>query len=380
MISTRRRSLPVVLATLAVVVLAGLLIIRLTSLGDAQAQAVVKPAPLRPGPVPPPPPGTVPEPLPLPDQPPEVPEWQSMEARGWPIQFRTNLDLLAPLGTGSANAATWFADFARGSGPRREEAEAAAKRRVKHGKEGMMVLPPDDPLLREAEPWVDQATMRFHPDIFPVEGFQTRLPNLLFILTLARSWVARGMDAADSAAAMADFHRAIRLGRLIRREDVTIIADLIGLTCIRGGTEAIYERAARDGNLKLALVAAIATGEAAPQRLIIAERLTEVDLRQYYRKTLLGKPTLELPTSKLDTIIERAKAGPDRRMRGEVILSLGIVRQLGAPAQRERVTKVLEELSRSDDPIIAAAARYQLDQKLTTKQLRELADAFIPDA
>ena len=31
----------------------------------------------------------------------------------------------------------------------------------------------DDPLLREAEPWCDQATMRFYPQFLPLEGYRT---------------------------------------------------------------------------------------------------------------------------------------------------------------------------------------------------------------
>ena len=48
----------------------------------------------------------------------------------------------------------------------------------------------DDPLLLEAEPWCDQGTMHFYPDIFPLEGYSTRIPNLLVALTFARSWIA----------------------------------------------------------------------------------------------------------------------------------------------------------------------------------------------
>ena len=366
-----RRAVPVVLAAAVVVVLGGLLVARLTVLAGPPAEAAATPVPLHPGPVPQAPPAIVPAPAALPDAPLELPCWSCPEVRVGPICFRTDLDLLAPLGTGPANAAVWFKDFVKNRGSRWPEAEAASKRRTDHPKVGK-VLVADDPLLREAEPWVDQSTMRFYPDILPVEGLSTRIPNLMLMLTFARSWVARGMDTADEAAAMADFRRAVRLGRLLRQEDVTIIADLVGLACIRIGTEAIYERAARDGNEHLALAAAIAAGEAAPQRLLTAARVTGVDVTPYLATTPRAKPGLNLPDSRLDTVIAGAKAGPDRRMRGEPMIGLAIVRRLGSPGQRERATRTLEELSRSEDGIIAASARYLLAWDPTAEELQNL--------
>ena len=46
------------------------------------------------------------EPLPF-------PHWGSPESEEWPARFHTNLDLLAPLGKGTKNAALWFMDFYR---------------------------------------------------------------------------------------------------------------------------------------------------------------------------------------------------------------------------------------------------------------------------
>ena len=141
------------------------------------------------------------------------------------------------------------------------------ERRVQGPGELGEVLPADDPLLLEAEPWCDQATMRYYPDIYPMKGWETQIPNLMFQLTFARSWVARGMAASDPSKAMEDFRRAIRLGRLLRQEDVTVIADLVGLACIRVGAQGIYDLAVKQGNAQLALVASIVLGEVAPQRL-----------------------------------------------------------------------------------------------------------------
>ncbi len=366
-----RRVAQVALVSAVIVVLAGLLVVRLAAhAGQPPHLAAARTAP-HPGPVPPPPPSLVPAPAPIPPAGLAVPCWACPEAREWPLRFRTDLDLLAPLGTGTENAAVWFNDFERQHGARWEEAAAAEKRRVPSPKAGL-VLPADDPLLREAEPWVDQATMRFYPEILPLEGLATRIPNLLLGLTLARSWVARGMAAPDSEAALADFRRAIRVGRLFRQDDVTLIADLVGIACIRIGADALYDRAVRDGNDRLALAAAVVAGEAAPQRLLSAARMTEVDLTAHLTRTLLGKASLDLPEAKLDTLIARATTGPDRRLRVEPMVSLVIVGRLGTSAQRARAAETLAGLSRSDDPIIAGQARSLLAWAPSDKELLAL--------
>lgn len=165
---------------------------------------------------------------------------RSRPGRGWwwPLAFRTDLDLLAPLGTGSGNSAAFFVQFRKPDGERVDEAEAMMARRV-DGPPGLeKVLPPDDPLLAEAEPWCDQATMQFYPDCLPYEGLWTAYPDFLVPVTFARSWAARSLGGDDSGQAMGDFRRAIRLGHLLRQEDRFLLADLIGLACISAGVEA----------------------------------------------------------------------------------------------------------------------------------------------
>jgi len=49
------------------------------------------------------------------------------------------------------------------------------------------------------------------PDMFELKGFETWVPNLLLSLTLAKSYIARGMEAKEPAKAMEDYRRAIRL-------------------------------------------------------------------------------------------------------------------------------------------------------------------------
>jgi hypothetical protein len=69
-------------------------------------------------------------PLPIHIDVPKVPCWACPDSEKWPIRFQTDLDVLAPLGDGPANAALWLKDFARPQGARLAEAEAATKRRV----------------------------------------------------------------------------------------------------------------------------------------------------------------------------------------------------------------------------------------------------------
>ncbi|MEW6366166.1 MAG: hypothetical protein AB1714_16185 [Acidobacteriota bacterium] len=251
----------------------------------------------------------------------------------------------------------------------------AIKRYVDHPILGN-ILPADDPLLREAEPWCDQATMRFYPEFFPIEGLSTPIPNLIVPITLAKSWLARCMTAADDAAALSDFRRAIRLGRLLRQEDVTIVADLAGFCRIRVGTEAIYDRARAMGDTRLALVAAAVASEVAPQKLLTHERLAEVTLLGDIEAIGSNQLQLSANDAEINTAIEAAKTSLDRRLRGEAIVNLGIVRFWGTPPQQELARRALDELATSPDPIIAEAARYNRDNQPPTAELLDAAQVF----
>jgi hypothetical protein len=299
----------------------------------------------------------------------EFPCWGCPEAQKWPVAFRTDLDFLAPLGNGPANAGLFFRDFAKPGGSRYAEAAAAMDRRVDGPRELGKVLPPNDPLLLEAEPWCDQATMRYYPHFFPLQGTNTQLPNLLVPLSLAKSWVARGLADPDVARAMGDFRRAIRLGRLLRQEDATIIADLVGLACIRHGAQGVYDLARRTGDAPLALVAATILGEHAPQRLLTSERVTKVELRPYVREADGGELILSLPDSRLDAIVELAKGEPDVRFRGEGVVALSMVRALGTSAQQEKALATLNELAASKDARVAVLATWNRDHRLAKESI-----------
>jgi hypothetical protein len=356
---TRTVRLGVLAASGVVVVLSG-------ALAAALRGHTGSPAPT----VPAAPAGTIPAPHPCDLKTLAIPCWSCPSAEKWPLRFVTDLDMLAPLGTGTANAAEWFAAFAKPNGPRAAEADAAMARRADRPPIGQ-VLPPGDPLVVEAAPWCDQATMRFYPGIFPVRGDETRIPNLLFMLTLARSWLARGLDAPGFDDAMADYRRVIRLGRLLRQEDAVLINDLVGLACIRIGAEAIYDRARRGGKTELALLAAVVAAEAPPQKYLSASRVTSVEIAPYLRNTA-GSFALDLPEARFKAIREVAASCADRRFRTESALSLRYVAALGAGPMRADARELLEKLAAGPDPIVAANARWSLDTPVTETDARRL--------
>ncbi|MEO8585301.1 MAG: hypothetical protein ABI584_04010 [Acidobacteriota bacterium] len=279
------------------------------------------------------------------------PCWGCPEADKWPVRYQTDLDLLAPLGDGAGNTALWLKDFAKPSGARLVEGEEAMKRRAE-GPDGS-VLPPDDPLLKEAERWADQATMRFYPDVWKMAGFSTPLPNLLVAITIARSWVGRARLNPDAPEALEDCRRAIRWGRLLRQEDATFIQDLIGSACIRSGAQGLYEIAARRGDTPLMLAAAIVLGEHAPQRLRTAEMLTRL-------RVLDEAFHYKADDSAMKNILDVAQVGADRRYRLEAIGQLALVRARGPRAHRAKATEALDALAASPDPLIAAEASWAL--------------------
>jgi hypothetical protein len=279
--------------------------------------------------------------------------WSCPESGTWPVRFQTDLDVLAPLGDGPGNAALWIKDFTRGDGSRAPEAEAAMKRRVAGPGDLGLVLPPGDALLKEAEPWADQATMRFYPDVWTVGGFSTPIPDLLFSFSLAKSWVARAASDRDAPAAIEDCRRAIRWGRLLRQGDATVIQDLIGLASIRIGVEELYAQASRRGDQPLMLAAAIVQGETAPQRLRTAELATRLDFWSDGR--------FVFSDTRIDDWIGLAKNSSDRRFSLEAIRSIGFARYTGSSAQRQRAENALTELRASPDQVIAGEARWALD-------------------
>jgi hypothetical protein len=233
-------------------------------------------------------------------------------------------------------------------------------------------VPGDDPLLLEAEPWVDQAVMVFYPEIFPLEGLETRLPNLLVPLTMARSWAARGVGASDPQRGLDDCRRAIRLGRLLRQEDTVLISDLVGLACIHIGTRGVYEIAQRTRDTELALLASVVLGEVAPQRLYTSQRITDVDLTPYLHQQADGSFSLDVPDPVVDRIVAMATASPDRRFKGEALLGAHVVAHYGNPSQQQRVRAVLDQVAAGGDPISASLATWSRDTPPAQTLLKEM--------
>jgi hypothetical protein len=359
MTSSKKHSkfVPVLLAAIVVVVLAGSLGARLISRERSDSTHPAPDAYVR-------------QPAVLDVATLEVPCWTCPANKGWPLRFQTDLDLLAPLGEGPGNAAEWFALFTKEIGPRADEVIAANEARADGPEWVGKVFPPDAPLLLEAEPWVDQATMKFYPEIYALDGYETRVTNLLFALNLARSWIARGLEAEDSETAVADFRRAIRLGRLLRQEDIVIINDLVGLACIHLGTRGVYERARADGDLETALLASVVLGEVPAQRFRTSERITATDLAESIVSSGSGELELQLRPGKLDALIDAAENAPDRRFRAEAIIGLNTIRWQGTVEERARAFEVLETLAADADPEIAAGARWSLDWEMTREQLK----------
>ena len=347
----------VVLAACGVLVLlAGLFGFRVIGGRDARAQTVAARAAgeAAPGAA------TLPAPKPIVVDQLAIPCWSCPQAADSKLQFRTDLDMFAPLGTGKGNVAVWFAAFTQPDGPRAAEAEAILKRRVERPALGK-VLPPNDPFLAEAAPWTEQATMRFYPDARTTVSDKT--PNLLLALTLGRSWVARGADAARFEDAMADFRRAIRLGRLLRQDDVQISNDIVALAILRNGLEGIYERAKKDGRLDLALAAAIAAEEAPAQRWLAAARMTAL-----FSVTDASRQGVPLSPKRFDEVRKIALSGVDRRFRLVACNALAMPPALSSPERPGAAIASLRTLAHDQDPFVAAkAALYLADVSAAAK-------------
>jgi len=348
-----------VLASIALILaLAGIFTIRV--MARESVEAPINPAVAHVAPT-----ATVPAPTSIALQ--EIPAptcWGCSSSKNAPLEFQLDLDLLAPLGTGSGNAADWFKDFTRFSGSRHETEGRGvySARFIENTVDGVLwrVLPGDDSLLLEAEPWIDQARCSFYPEVYEVNGMSTEVPFLLTFLDLARSWVWRGMQAEEPEAAREDFSRAIRLGRLLRQDDVTVIQDLVAVACIRLGAEAIYELAREGGDATTMLIASRVLADKDAIRLGALSRVSQVDAMQYVHKEEDGRARLLLTDVELGELITGVKSMPDRRFRMEGIIGLQIVLHMGSSAQQTRAHDLLTELAEDSDPLVAQFATLVL--------------------
>ena len=299
------------------------------------------------------------------------------------LDFTIDLDLLAPLGDGKANAALWFRDFVKADGSRSEEAYAD---RIdwERGKETWRILPAHHPLLLEAEPWVDQAVCRFYPDVWKMEGAETDAPNLLFTMILAKSWVARGMGQSDPNRAGEDFRRAIRLGRLFRQDDVTIIQDLIALAALRLGIEAMYELAQKEGDAVTMIAASHALTDITAIRLETASRIRplnyviEEQLKGGGLLASLFGPSVRLNNRQFGELLTMARTGSERRFRLEAMLHLWFLKHLGTGDQRKKAEALIEKGLEDPDSLVADSARWYKEAKWDTEKYGSFHSLFGP--
>ncbi len=355
---SKHRAPTVIAAGAVILILAGTLAVRAFAPGTAASAA--------------PPVGTVPQPLSLDLS--ELPApycWGCTQNQDVALKFQIDLDLLAPLGDGPANAANWFKDFAEGGS--RFDPSRAADRKIEVEALGMdwTVLPGDDPLLLEAEPWVDQATCRFYPDIWPVEGMETRIPQLLMMLDLARSWVVRGALSGDPESAHADYRRAIRLGRLLRQDDATLIQDLVAIAAVRIGAEGLYYQAREEGDATTMLLTSRVLADKDAMRQITARRITVFE-RAYRIDATTGQPVVEPSDKELESIVNLMHSLSDRRFLMEGLIALHAVMKLGPPEQAGKAREALAAFEGTNDPIVTGMLNYFREHPMTADSLKSM--------
>ncbi len=300
--------------------------------------------------------------------------WISWKAGG--LDYRIDLDLLAPLGTGGGNLATWLGRLMVG-GPEREMALRRARNVeipglgdwsplhfvVSERFGDSTLLPFDDPLLLEAEPWIDQRTCRFYPDVFAYQDIDARPFDFSVGLLLGRTWIARGLARPGPAsAAEADVRRAVRLGRLLLQDDVTVLQNLVGMALIRAGAAGLYALARRSDNGAGAALATLVLVDSAELRAetIRRKNLTGEVVAHFIQPRILGRltgPVLEINGFEVDEIIKLADSLSSRALRLEALNALYLIMHMGSRSQSERATFALGRLAGVADPIVAAAAR-----------------------
>lgn len=267
------------------------------------------------------------------------------------------LDALAPLGTVEGNAAEWLADFVRPGGERWDGGWRGELVDSQRGR----VFPAGHSILEEAESWTNRARLRLYPDTISIEAPGFGVPFPLFLMRLGRSWWHHGLEAGGEEG-RESFRHAIRLGRLLRQDDVTHIQDVMGLVLIRFGLQGFHELAAREGDAETMLLAASAMAE--------AELVREPDYRDFDPQIDIacglrteGRPKLEgVSRRSIEAVLGAVKNGKlARRRRVEALPYVRTVMEAGDRRQREEAREALAELAACDDEILAALARGYLE-------------------
>jgi hypothetical protein len=266
------------------------------------------------------------------------------------LAFHADLDALAPLGDGQDNAATWFRDFSQNGGTRLPEWTRAREHATRMTVPGftLTALPPVDPLLREAEPWIDQATCRFYSEELSVEEQPNRSPNLDMIRMVGFSWVARGSLNQN----IDDLSRAMRLGRLLRQDDVTLEQDQAAVELVHMAALAMNGMAVSNGDLRRSSQAAPVLTECSAIKLQTADRL------------------ILLSSGQITTLISFAEKSADRRFRLDAMRRLDFMFAGSNADSQHQVNDALVRLEKDPDGMVAATARWYLSAKREAPVIR----------
>jgi hypothetical protein len=274
-------------------------------------------------------------------------------------EFSVDLDFFAPLGNGNGNAAIWFRDFGTDDGARTAELKEARRVRADLLGQEVRVLAPDDPILREAQAWVDQAKCRFYPDVWKSSGHRIDMPipPLAFAIELSRSWTARGLHETDLRRAKEDFRRAIRLGRLFMQDDLSLIQQLGGWSCVAYGLQGLNHAAHEEGDAVMVAATTQALGDFNSMRYISAQWTTSMSLKDALRKRPWGW-SVAFEDAAVDRVISAASDTPLRAMRVEALYQLVLMEHEGTREQKEKATAALTGAERDKDEDLARVARW----------------------
>lgn len=290
------------------------------------------------------------------------------------LEFGLDLDYLAPLGKGTTNAAVWLSQFSKGVGAREGELKEILKDRIsfKYGKKEWKILPGDHPHLGEAEPWTEQAECRFFKKIWSPQSHEHNMPNLFHALMIGKSYVARGLNETDPAKAAEDFRRVIRLGRLLRQDDITVIHDLMAVYLIRLGAEAHYVSARQHGDTETMLLCALIINDANSIRFISSKRNEILGTVSQQISSKMG--SFRVFASKMDfeddvikEIISGTHVAYERRFRLEFMDTLWDVMHTGEASQKKLAKEALELLTEDSDAVVVARAKWLLKAKWPRK-------------
>lgn len=199
-------------------------------------------------------------------------------------------------------------------------------------------------------------------------------------ITAGMSWVARGWSRSDPALAREDFRSAIRLGRLLRQESVTVIQELIGVALIRIGLEALWEDAQRSGDaLEVAVIGmAHMNSQAIRWETTSRARLMGIDSDDFRDEGILRRvfgPSLHLSDEKFASMLETSSRGLERHFRFEAMVGLWAALNLGTRDQKAQAKAALDALAKESDPIVSGQAKWYLATKVDKKQLEDFAKA-----